>query len=42
LVAIVCIIYKDAIYKWYICGLNMELKRKYPGVLSTWAATNYN
>ena len=38
---IVCPIFKDTIYQWYVCGLNKEYKHLYPGVLATWAPIEY-
>jgi lipid II:glycine glycyltransferase (peptidoglycan interpeptide bridge formation enzyme) len=33
----------DAVYEWYVCGLDHELKFKgiYPSVLATWAAIDF-
>lgn len=34
---------QDAVYEWYVCGLDQELKPKgiYPSVLATWAAIEF-
>ncbi len=38
---IMCPIYKETIYEWYVCGLDKNYKNIYPSVLSTWAAIEY-
>ncbi len=38
---IMCPIYKDKIYEWYICGLDGEFENIYPSVLATWAPIEY-
>ncbi|APF20138.1 Methicillin resistance protein [Caldithrix abyssi DSM 13497] len=38
---IMCPVYKDTIYEWYVCGLDREYKDIYPSVLATWAAIYY-
>jgi len=38
---IMCPIYKDTIYEWYIAGLDGEIKHVYPSVLATWAPIEY-
>ena len=38
---IVCPVFKDTIYQWYVCGLNKEYRNIYPGVLATWAPIEY-
>lgn len=38
---IMCPIYKNTIYEWYVCGLDGEIKNIYPSVLATWAPILY-
>lgn len=38
---IMCPIYKDTIYEWYIGGLDGQIKNVYPSVLATWAPIEY-
>lgn len=38
---IMCIIHKDVIYEWYVCGLDREFKYNYPSVMATWSAIEY-
>jgi serine/alanine adding enzyme len=38
---ILCPIYKDTIYEWYICGEDDMFRDIYPSVLATWAALDY-
>lgn len=38
---ILCPIYKDTIYEWYICGQDGVHKNIYPSVLATWAPIDY-
>lgn len=38
---IMCPIYKDKIYEWYVCGLDGEYNNIYPSVLATWAPIEY-
>ena len=38
---IVCPIYKDRIFEWFVCGLDGEIKNVYPSVLATWAPIQY-
>jgi len=38
---IMCPIYKDTIYEWYICGEDEKYKEIYPSVLATWAPIDY-
>ncbi|GAB4286514.1 MAG: hypothetical protein Kow0068_12090 [Marinilabiliales bacterium] len=38
---IMCSIYKDTIYEWFICGKDGEKKNIYPSVLATWAPIEY-
>lgn len=38
---IMCPIYKDKIYEWFVCGLDGEIKNIYPSVLATWAPIEY-
>ena len=38
---ILCPIYKDTIYEWFVCGLDREFKNVYPSVLATWAPIQY-
>ena len=38
---IMCPIYKDKIYEWFVCGLDGEIKNVYPSVLATWAPIDY-
>ena len=38
---IMCIIYKNTIYEWFIAGKDIEYKNLYPSVLSTWAPIQY-
>jgi lipid II:glycine glycyltransferase (peptidoglycan interpeptide bridge formation enzyme) len=34
---IMCPVYKDTMYEWFVCGLDGEIKDVYPSVLATWA-----
>ncbi len=38
---IMCPVFKDTIYEWYVCGLDTEYKNQAPSVLATWAAIEY-
>ncbi|MFW6275599.1 MAG: lipid II:glycine glycyltransferase FemX [bacterium] len=38
---IMCPVYKDTIYEWFVCGLDGEIKGIYPSVLATWAPIEY-
>jgi len=38
---IMCPIFKDTIYEWYVCGLDKEYKDLSPSVMATWAAIEY-
>lgn len=38
---IMCPIFNDKIYEWYICGLDSEYKNQSPSVMATWAAIEY-
>lgn len=38
---IMCPIYKDTIYEWYVAGLDGEIKNVYPSVLATYAPIEY-
>ena len=38
---IMCPIFKDTIYEWYICGLDSEYKDQSPSVVATWAAIEF-
>lgn len=39
---ILCPIFnKDALYEWYVCGLDELYPRHYPSVMATWAAIDY-
>lgn len=38
---IMCPVYKDTIYEWFVCGLDGEIKDVYPSVLATWAPLAY-
>lgn len=38
---IMCPIFKDTIYEWFVCGLDTEYKEIYPSVLATWAPIEY-
>lgn len=38
---IMCPIYKDKIYEWYVCGLDGEFDNIFPSVLATWAPIEY-
>ena len=38
---VMCPVYKDTIYEWYVCGLDGEYKDIYPSVLATWAPIEY-
>jgi serine/alanine adding enzyme len=38
---IMCPIYKDTIYEYFIAGLDSEYKDLYPGVLATWAPIEF-
>ncbi len=36
-----CPVYKDTIYEWYICGFDGKYNNIYPSVLATWAPIEY-
>ena len=38
---IMCPIYKETIYEWFVCGKDGEIKNIYPSVLATWAPIEY-
>lgn len=38
---IMCPIYKQTIYEWYVCGEDDKYKDIYPSVLATWAPIEY-
>ena len=38
---IMCPVYKDTIYEWFVCGMDGEIKDVYPSVLATWAPLKY-
>lgn len=38
---IMCPVYKDTIYEWYVCGLDGDFENIYPSVLATWAPIEY-
>ncbi|MDN5328494.1 MAG: hypothetical protein PWP35_281 [Bacteroidales bacterium] len=38
---IMCPVFKDKIYEWYVCGLDTEYKNQAPSVLATWSAIEY-
>lgn len=38
---IVCPVFNDTIYEWYICGRDGEVNNVYPSVLATWAAIEF-
>jgi len=38
---IMCPIYRDTVYEWYIGGLDGRIKNVYPSVLATWAPIEY-
>jgi len=38
---ILCPIYKDTIYEWFVCGKDGDIKNVYPSVLATWAPIEY-
>jgi lipid II:glycine glycyltransferase (peptidoglycan interpeptide bridge formation enzyme) len=38
---IMCPVYKDIVYEWYICGLDIDYRDQSPSVLATWAAIEY-
>lgn len=38
---IMCPVYRDTIYEWYVCGLDTNYHDLYPSVLSTWAPIDY-
>lgn len=38
---IMCPVFKDRIYEWYVAGLDREYKKVYPSVLATWAPIKY-
>jgi lipid II:glycine glycyltransferase (peptidoglycan interpeptide bridge formation enzyme) len=38
---IMCPIFKETIYEWYVCGLDNEYKDQSPSVLATWAVIEY-
>jgi len=38
---IMCPVYKDTIYEWFVCGMDGKIKDIYPSVLATWAPIKY-
>ena len=38
---IMCPVYKDKIYEWFVCGMDGKFKDIYPSVLATWAPIEY-
>ncbi len=38
---IMCPVFKDKIFEWYVCGLDNQYKNIYPSVLATWAPIEY-
>jgi serine/alanine adding enzyme len=38
---IMCPIFKDTIYEWYIAGLDGQISNVYPSILATWAPIQY-
>ena len=38
---IMCPVYTDTIYEWFVCGKDGEFNDVYPSVLATWAAIEY-
>jgi serine/alanine adding enzyme len=38
---IMCPIYRDKIFEWFVCGLDGKVKNVYPSVLATWAPIEY-
>jgi lipid II:glycine glycyltransferase (peptidoglycan interpeptide bridge formation enzyme) len=38
---IMCPIYKDTIYEWFVCGMDGNIKNVYPSVLATWGPIEY-
>lgn len=38
---IMCPVYKDTVYEWFVCGKDAEIKDIYSSVLATWAAIEY-
>ena len=38
---IMCPVYRDTIYEWFVCGIDEETKDVYPSVLATWAPILY-
>ena len=38
---IMCPIYGDKIFEWFVCGLDGKIKNVYPSVLATWAPIEY-
>lgn len=38
---IMCPIFKDTIYEWYVCGLDSDFKDQSPSVMATWAPIEY-
>ncbi|MGQ9644753.1 MAG: lipid II:glycine glycyltransferase FemX [Ignavibacterium sp.] len=38
---IMCPVFKDTIYEWYVCGLDSEFREQSPSVMATWAAIEY-
>lgn len=39
---IMCPIFNNrCIYEWFVCGLDVDFKHKYPSVMATWAAIEY-
>lgn len=38
---IMCPVYKNTIYEWFVCGKDNEIPDVYPSVLATWSAIQY-
>lgn len=38
---IMCPVYRDKIYEWFVCGLDGKFKNIYPSILATWAPIEY-
>lgn len=38
---IVCPIFRDTIYEWYVCGMDSNFRAIYPSVLATWSPIDY-
>lgn len=38
---IMCPVYRNTIYDWYMCGLDSEFKAQSPSVMATWAGIEY-